>query len=56
VGARGVARAFSAIPLTHSLYRDKRFVRQAWLQELLDQGMLDGRLRWKAPVGTEVAL
>lgn len=52
-GARALAEAFAALPLTADHYRDGRFIRLTWLRRLLDIGRLDQSLRWAAPVGVD---
>ena len=49
-GADELYTAFKRIGLTHSHFTDKRFTRLNWLRHLLDNGAVDGSLRW-----TEVA-
>lgn len=46
-GAQELAEAFHRIGLTHEQYVGKQFVRLRWLRHLLEDGKLDGALRWR---------
>jgi hypothetical protein len=37
-----------AVGMTRRDVGDRRFIRLAWLRDLLDTGRLDGSLRWQA--------
>lgn len=45
-GARNLRNQFERIGLTTERFRDPRFTRLSWLQQLLRSGKLDERLRW----------
>lgn len=46
-GGRELYAAFQKIGLTLENYQDPQFTRLKWLKHLLDDGRLDGTLRWK---------
>jgi len=45
-GAEELYEGLKRIPLTRSIFTDKRFTRLKWLRHLLDTGQLDASLRW----------
>ncbi len=45
-GAQELFKAFRQVNLTADDFTGKRFTRLKWLQDLLDEGMLDDDLRW----------
>jgi nucleoside-diphosphate-sugar epimerase len=47
-GALDLRKALESIGLTKEAFRDKRFTRLAWLNHLLEEGAVDGELRWSA--------
>lgn len=47
-GARELVDAFRGVGLTHEQFVDPKFTRLRWLRALLDDGRLDGSLRWAA--------
>jgi nucleoside-diphosphate-sugar epimerase len=54
-GARELREAFESVGLTAEAFADARFTRLAWLNRLLESGVLDDGLRWSA-VGAGEAL
>jgi nucleoside-diphosphate-sugar epimerase len=54
-GAADLARSLRDIPLTAEMFDGDRFIRLRWLNRLLEDGRLDGSLRWREPaaVGTQ---
>jgi nucleoside-diphosphate-sugar epimerase len=53
-GADELYASFQRIGLTHGEFTDKRFTRLGWLRHLLDNGSVNGSLRW-TEVTTRVA-
>jgi nucleoside-diphosphate-sugar epimerase len=47
-GAEDLAATFTRIGLTHAQYKGERFTRLKWLNKLLNEKKLDGKLRWTA--------
>jgi hypothetical protein len=43
-----LAATFTRIGLTHAQYKGERFTRLKWLNKLLNEKKLDGKLRWTA--------
>ena len=51
LGAADLVRAFQRVGLTRDAYLDRRYTRLKWLNYLLEEGRLDGSLRWTRPGG-----
>jgi len=47
-GAEDLAKTLTRIGLTHEQYKGERFTRLKWLNKLLNEKKLDGKLRWIA--------
>ena len=50
LGVRELVQAYAATELTHESFQGHRYTRLKQLKRLLDQGSLDGELRWQAVV------
>jgi nucleoside-diphosphate-sugar epimerase len=48
-GAQELADAYERVSLTVQEFRGNRFIRLRWLTKLMEEGRLDGDLRWDVP-------